>query len=107
MTMTGRLEAKPTKTAAGDITMLLVRDGGTTVKVMADVSSRIQITSLVVGASYRVVGFVGQRASRSGALDGYRIWVRDAADVVVVAGPAASASPSSDRRQHDLQTLPR
>ena len=94
VTMTGRLEAKPTKTAAGDITMLLVRDGGTTVKVMADVSSRIQITSLVVGATYRVVGFVGQRASRSGALDGYRIWVRDAADVVVVAGPAASPGPS-------------
>jgi hypothetical protein len=94
LTMTGRLEAKPTKTAAGDITMLLVRDGGTTVKVMADVSSRIQNTSLVVGTTYRVVGFVGQRASRSGALDGYRIWVRDAADVVVVAGPAASPSPS-------------
>jgi hypothetical protein len=91
---TGRLDAKPTKTAAGDITLILARDGGAPVKVMADVSSRITLSALKLGATYRVVGFVGQRASRSGALDGYRIWVRDAADLVVVGSPAASGGPS-------------
>jgi hypothetical protein len=95
VTTTGRLDAKPTKTAAGDITLILVRDGGASVKVMADVSSRVPVTSLTVGATYRVTGIVGQRATRSGALDGYRIWVRDTADVVVVAGPTHSAGPSS------------
>ena len=29
VTATGRLDAKPTKTAAGDITLVLERDGGT------------------------------------------------------------------------------
>ena len=45
---------------------------------MADASSRIGNAALQLGATYRVTGFVGQRATRSGALDGYRIWVRDA-----------------------------
>ena len=48
---------------------------------MADASSRIDDAAFQVGATYRVTGFVGQRATRSGALDGYRIWVRDPADV--------------------------
>jgi hypothetical protein len=62
---------------------------------MADPSSRIAAASLRVGATYRVVGFVGQRASRSGALDGYRIWVRDTADVVLTTAPGASPTPTS------------
>lgn len=95
VTTTGRLEMKPTRTAAGDITIVLVPDGGAPVKVMADVSSGITVGSLQVGATYRIVGFVGQRATRSGALDGYRIWVRDAADLVVVGTPGASVGPSS------------
>ncbi len=94
VTTTGRLAKKPTRTATGDITMLVERDGGTTVKVTADLSSRIIVGSLKVGATYRIVGVVGQRASRSGALDGYRIWVRDAADLVVTAAPGSSPSPA-------------
>ena len=61
---------------------------------MADASSRINPASLRVGATYRITGFVGQRATRSGALDGYRVWARDPADVVVVAAPPPSGSPS-------------
>src|SRR6185436_17227967 len=97
-TITGRLDAKPTKSSSGDVTFVLAHDDGTATKVFADASSRIAATTLTVGATYRVVGFVGQRASRSGALDGYRIWTRDAADVAVVAGPAASSSPSPTGR---------
>ena len=33
-------------------------------------------------------GSSGQRATRSGALDGYRVWVRDTADLAIVAGPS-------------------
>ena len=33
------------------------------------------------GATYRVTGVAGQRASRKGALDGYRVWLRDAAEL--------------------------
>ncbi len=94
-TMTARLTTKPKKTSSGDITLVLERDGATPVKVMADVSSRITAGSLKVGATYRVVGFVGQQASRSGVLDGYRLWVRDGADLTVVAVTSSSvASPA-------------
>ena len=66
---------------------------------MADASSRIPSASSGVGATYRVVGFVGQRATRSGALDGYRIWARDAADVVPSSpGRPHRREPVSDRR---------
>ena len=60
---------------------------------MADASSRIGNAAFQLGATYRVTGFVGQRATRSGALDGYRVWVRDPADVIVVT--AATASPGT------------
>jgi hypothetical protein len=93
-TVTGRLTTKPNKTSAGDLTIVLERDGAAPVKVMADVSSRIAAGSLKVGATYRVVGFVGQHASRLGALDGYRLWVRDAADLAVVAVMPSGASPT-------------
>ena len=93
VTATGRLTAKPKKSASGDLTFLLERDGAAAVKVMADASSRIGNAAFQLGATYRVTGFVGQRATRSGALDGYRIWVRDPADVIVVT--AATASPGT------------
>ena len=38
-----------------------------------------------VGATYRVVGVVGQRATKKGALDGYRVCLRDPADVIATA----------------------
>ena len=94
VTTTGRLTTKPKKTAAGDITLILERDGASAVKVMTDASSRITMASLRVGSTYRVVGFVGQRASHSGARDGYRIWARDGGDLVVVTGAGPSATPS-------------
>ena len=96
ITTTGRLVVKPKKATGGDLSFVLERDGSSWVKVMADISSRIE--TLQVGAEHtRVTGVVGQRATRSGALDGYRLWVRDTADVVVVAVAAATpiASPGS------------
>ena len=99
VTTTGILVAKPKKATTGDLTFTLERDGAASVKVMADTSSRITVATLKLGATYRVTGIVGQRATHSGALDGYRIWVRDAADVLVVAGatasPGASPGPGS------------
>ncbi|MEA2611851.1 MAG: uncharacterized protein QOG32_1577, partial [Chloroflexota bacterium] len=90
-TLTGHLAATPRTTSGGDVTIVLERDGGATaVKVSADASSRITARSFKLGATYRVVGFVGQRAARSGALDGYRLWLRDTSDITLV---AASSSP--------------
>ncbi|MFL5716314.1 MAG: lamin tail domain-containing protein [Chloroflexota bacterium] len=94
VTAMGRVTAKATKSTSGDTTVTFERDGATPIKVMADASSRIDLGSLKVGGTYRVVGVAGQRATRSGALDGYRIWLRDTADLVVVAAPSASPNPS-------------
>jgi hypothetical protein len=95
--VTGRVGAKPRKTAGGDLTFVLDRDGAGPLSVRADVSSRIAAASIKVGASYTVVGVVGQRATRSGALDGYRIWVRDAADLHLntAAPPSGAPGPSA------------
>ena len=51
-----------------------------------------------MGATYRVVGIAGQRATRKGAADGFRIWVRGADDLTRLAGPVpgrGSGSPTS------------
>ena len=42
VTTTGRLDAKPKKAAGGDLSFVLERDGASSVKVMADASSRIE-----------------------------------------------------------------
>jgi DNA-binding NtrC family response regulator len=63
---------------------------------MADARSGMAASSFEVGATYRVTGIGGQRASRKGALDGYRLWLRGAADVQRLAGPpAAGSTPES------------
>ena len=43
------------------------------------------------GAGVTLTGIVGQRASRKGALDGYRLWLRDRADVVITTHARAHA----------------
>ncbi len=73
------------------------RDATTAVRatVKADASSGIVPTDLPRGARARLIGIVGQRATRTGLLDGYRIWLRDRADIVVTdTGTGASPSPS-------------
>jgi DNA/RNA endonuclease YhcR with UshA esterase domain len=95
----GRLAAKPSRAASGDLTFRLVAAGGASIKVAADASSRIDRASLAVGAEYRVTGIAGQRATRSGALDGYRMWARDPADLTMLRPPPSpTARPSSTPR---------
>ena len=62
---------------------------------MADPTSGLTASSFEAGATYRVTGIGGQRASRKGALDGYRLWLRGTADVQRLAGPpTAGATPA-------------
>ena len=87
--------------------LILTRDGGAPVKVMADVTSRLTLGAFKVGATYRIVGFVGQRATRTGALDGYRIWIRDAADLVLVTSPSGSSASGSPSPTGSAGSIPR
>jgi uncharacterized protein YdeI (BOF family) len=98
--LSGVVTGRPTKATSGDITLTLETTGGTRVKVMADASSGLRTGSFTPLARYRVTGVGGQRASRKGAPDGYRIWARDPRDVVLLAAaptstPRASGSPKT------------
>ena len=77
------------------VTLTLQRPDGTAVKVLADASSTVPASTFAVGGTYRVTGIVGQRATRTGALDGYRLCLRDIADVVTVAPPPTPAPTST------------
>ncbi|HUQ44081.1 MAG TPA: hypothetical protein VM451_06690 [Candidatus Limnocylindria bacterium] len=107
--LTGAVAATPAKSTSGDITIELTDQGGATFRVLADASSGVAATDLVKGRSYRLAGIVGQRASRKGALDGYRLYLRDKADIESVAGPTtpgASGSPTSVRPVSTALALP-
>jgi hypothetical protein len=96
--LTGTLTAPPRKGTSGDLTIDLVDAAGAPFRVFADGSSGITAADLAKDRGYRLTGIVGQHASRKGALDGYRLHVRDRGDVVTVAvgaGPGASASPGA------------
>jgi hypothetical protein len=54
------------------------------------VSSGIAAGMFKRGGRYRVTGVVGQHASASGRLDGYRVWLRDLDDVELIAEPTPS-----------------
>jgi hypothetical protein len=93
--LVGKVTAAPRKSTSGDITIDLVDAAGTAFRVIADGSSRVATGDLVKDHTYRLVGIVGQRASRKGALDGYRLYLRDRGDITAIAGPGGpGAGPS-------------
>ena len=90
----GVLETKPKRSSGGDLTITLERDGANPIRLIADSSSQVGLASFTVGSRYQVVGVVGQRATRKDAPDGYRICLRDPADLVA-GGTVAVPSPST------------
>ena len=74
---------------------LTVRDDRGDVRVYAFGPVGLDPSSLTRGQRLKVTGVVGQRASRAGAPDGYRIWLRGPADLVVLnTGPTATPPPA-------------
>ncbi len=92
--LTGTGSVKAVKGTSGDLSIDLVDASGTSFHVMVDGSSGITLSDLPVGKGLRVTGIAGQRASRKGVLDGYRVWLRDRGDIVqlgsVVTSPATN-----------------
>jgi uncharacterized membrane protein YgcG len=82
----------PTKGTSGDLSFDFADASGHPFRVLADGSSGVTASTVPIGRQLRITGLAGQRASRKGVLDGYRIWIRDRADVVVVAGPGPTPS---------------
>ena len=87
----GVVPAAPS-TSGGDITFDLDLPGGARIRVQADASSLVPSSLFKRGNPYRLRGVVGQHASATGRLDGYRIWLRDRDDVVELPGPTPSPS---------------
>jgi hypothetical protein len=98
VTLVVTIDAKPKRAKSGDLSIVAAAEDGTAVRVLADSSSGISVAALVKGESYALTGIAGQRATRKGALDGYRIWLRDRNDVASRGSddtPPASAPPGS------------
>ena len=91
----GLVVVRAAKATSGDISLTIETSDGTRVRIMADASSGVQTSAFDLYARYRITGIAGQRASKKGAPDGYRIWIRDADDVVILAGPPPGSSPST------------
>jgi uncharacterized protein YdeI (BOF family) len=93
--LVGVVAATPRKGSNGDLTVDFADPAGTPFRVVSDGSSGIGPTDLVKGRTYRLAGIVGQRASRKGALDGYRLHPRDRGDITALAsGPQPSGGPT-------------
>lgn len=88
----GTTSRPPTKGTSNDLSFDFADASGHTFRVMADGSSGVVAGNVPVGRSLRLTGVAGQRASRKGALDGYRIWIRDRVDVMIVSGPSPTPS---------------
>jgi hypothetical protein len=70
------------ETASGHLT-ITIRDGSATARLYAAPATGLSRSDVTTGDTVAATGIVGQRASAKGRLDGYRVWLRNAADLVV------------------------
>jgi hypothetical protein len=96
VTLEGVADGGARRSASGDFALDVEAEDGTLVRVVADASSGIDASAFIDGAAYRLTGVVGQRASRKGSLDGYRLWLRGPNDVVVIAAAPSGPAPDDD-----------
>jgi hypothetical protein len=93
--VSGTITVSATRATSGDISFTIGDGAGATLAVRADASAGLDRATFRKGVRGTFTGFIGQRASRKGRLDGYRLWLRDASDVALdAAGPSASPRPS-------------
>ncbi|HSM33522.1 MAG TPA: lamin tail domain-containing protein [Anaerolineae bacterium] len=86
---------------------LTVRDERGDARVYAFAPVELDAASLERGQRLRVTGIVGQRASRSGAPDGHRLWPRAMADVAVLDGaPVPTRPPGGGSDDDEAGTAP-
>jgi hypothetical protein len=89
-----------------------VSDGQSVVRVLADPPVGLSRADLARGDEVVVSGIVGQRATATGRLDGYRLWPRRRTDVVVqrpveptpTATPSDTAGPIAGSTETELPT---
>jgi hypothetical protein len=100
--VSGEIESVDTG-SNGSRTVMVVDDRGSARVVLhADVD--VPRSRLQEGRQISATGIVGQRESRSGAGDGYRIWPRDADDISVSTGPDPTPTPRPTRSPRPTAT---
>jgi hypothetical protein len=95
LTLTARVTAAPTKGTSGDLSIDVADADGRAARIGVDASLGIPRESFVRGRWYVFTGVEGQHASRLGALDGYRIWIRDRADLEATEAPLGGTDGGS------------
>jgi len=89
----GVAQGRPVKSTSGDLTFIVSTAHGQ-VRIAADASAGLTTSSVAGGDHLHLTGVAGQRASRRDAPDGFRIWLRGAADIVRLGGSTVSPTPS-------------
>ena len=90
--VSGTIDGSASKSTSNDLTFSITGSDGATLRILADASAGLDAGLFRKGARVSLTGIVGQRASRKGALDGYRLWLRDRGDVVITTQPAPTPS---------------
>ncbi len=96
VSIVGTVSSSPKRATSGDLSIDVTDDSGHPFRLMVDASARVDRTAFAKGARYRIRGIVGQRSSRLGVLDGYRIWLGGANDLVRLGGSNPSPGPSGE-----------
>ena len=93
----GTVDGRPIKSTSGDLTFVITTAHGP-IRIAADASVGLTTAAVVPNDRIRVTGVVGQRASRKGADDGFRIWIRSLADITrlsaATSGPSQAPTPT-------------
>ena len=87
--ITGTVES--VQTDSGRLT-ISIGDGAQVVRLLADPPTGLSRADVARGDVVLATGIVGQRATATGRLDGYRVWLRCRTDLIVSA-PVATDSP--------------
>jgi hypothetical protein len=90
----GRLR-RVERSTAGTVGLDLDDPDGIPFRAYIDPSTGVGQGDLATGAAYRIIAIVGQRSSRSGAADGYRVWLREGEDLGMLDGGAAASPPGT------------
>jgi len=91
----------------GDRLTIIIGDGLESVRALADPPAGISRSNVMRGDVVLATGIVGQHATATGRLDGYRLWLRRATDITVRAQiptdpPIPTARPAAIRSSGSL-----
>jgi hypothetical protein len=104
--VSGEILTSATRSTSGDLAFTIGNGDDVTLSIRADASAGLDRTLFRKGMHGSLIGVVGQRASRKGRLDGYRLWLRDSDDVALSAAPVGSPPAGGQTAAPTAATAP-